>query len=228
VPKRVDHSARRREILDAVARITVRGGLSAATFREVAAEAGVSVRLVQYYFGTKADLLHAANADVAEQVGARVLARALELGGDAHPRVLVREVFDEFMPFDETRKQALLLFFAFYTAQMTEVALARSDASAVARNLAAFIARQIRRAQELGSAPVDIDADLEGALLASAMPSVASAIVVGYLSRDEANTILDYTLDRLLGQSPEPSVAERVSRGAAREGAERPRRRSRQ
>jgi AcrR family transcriptional regulator len=200
VPKRVDHAARRREILDAVARITARGGLSAATFREIAAEAGVSVRLVQYYFGTKADLLHAANADVAQQVGARVLARVREVGGDAHPRVLVEAVFDEFMPFDDTRKQALLLFFAFYTAQMTEVALARSEASAVPRDLATFIANQIRRAQELGSAPADLDADLEGALLAGAIPNVASSIVVGYLSRDEATTIVDYHLDRLLGR----------------------------
>lgn len=199
MPKRVDHSARRRQILDAVARITARGGLSAATFREVAAESGVSVRLVQYYFGTKAELLHAANADVAQQVSARVLERVHQVGGDAHPRVLVRAVFEEFMPLDETRRQALLLFFAFYTAQMTEVALARSEASAVPRDLAAFIANQIRRAQELGASSRDVDPDLEGALLVGAMPNIASSIVVGYLSRDEANTILDYTLDRLLG-----------------------------
>jgi AcrR family transcriptional regulator len=200
VPKRVDHAARRRQILDAVARITTRGGLSAATFREIAAEAGVSVRLVQYYFGAKADLLHAANADVAEQVGARVLARARSVGGDAHPRVLVREVFDEFMPFDDERKQALLLFFAFYTAQMTELALARSEASAVTRDLAQFIAGQIRRAQELGGVASDLDPDVEGALLAAALPNLASAIVVGYLGRDEAEKILDYTLDRVLGR----------------------------
>ena len=51
MPRRVDHEARRRQITDAVVRLTVKGGLPAATFREVAAEAGVSVRLVQYYFG---------------------------------------------------------------------------------------------------------------------------------------------------------------------------------
>ena len=47
MPKRVDHDVRRRQITDAVCRITVRGGVGAATFREVAAEAGVSVRLVE-------------------------------------------------------------------------------------------------------------------------------------------------------------------------------------
>ena len=57
MPKRVDPAQRRREITDAVVRITLKGGLTAATFREVAGEAGVSVRLVQYYFGTKREFL---------------------------------------------------------------------------------------------------------------------------------------------------------------------------
>ncbi len=65
MPKRVDHRERRREITDAVIRITLKGGLTAATFHEVAAEAGVSVRLVQYYFGTKDELLLATQRDVA-------------------------------------------------------------------------------------------------------------------------------------------------------------------
>ena len=41
MPKRVDHEERRREIVEAVIRITLKGGLTAATVREVAAEAGV-------------------------------------------------------------------------------------------------------------------------------------------------------------------------------------------
>ncbi len=67
MPRRVDHAARRREITDAVIRITLKGGLTAATFREVAAEAGVSVRLVQYYFGSKDELLLATQRHVAER-----------------------------------------------------------------------------------------------------------------------------------------------------------------
>ena len=57
---------RRRQITDAVCRITVKGGLTSATFREVAAEAGVSVRLVQYYFGTKDELMLSTQRHVAE------------------------------------------------------------------------------------------------------------------------------------------------------------------
>ena len=85
---------RRRQITDAVCRITVKGGLAAATFREVAAEAGVSVRLVQYYFGTKDELLLATQRHVAERATARSLAFLARRRGHAagrparHPRVV--------------------------------------------------------------------------------------------------------------------------------------------
>ncbi len=48
------------QILDAVERLLGRGGISAVTMRAVAAEAGVSLRLVQYYGSSKDDLLSAA------------------------------------------------------------------------------------------------------------------------------------------------------------------------
>jgi AcrR family transcriptional regulator len=41
-------------------RTAAKRGLHATGMREVAAEAGVSLRLVQYYFGTKEELLLAA------------------------------------------------------------------------------------------------------------------------------------------------------------------------
>ena len=48
------------QILDAVERLLGRGGISAVTMRAVAEEAGVSLRLVQYYGSSKDDLLSAA------------------------------------------------------------------------------------------------------------------------------------------------------------------------
>lgn len=59
MPKRVDHEQRRREISDAARAVILREGLAAATFGRIAKEAGCSVRLVQYYFGTKSDVLAA-------------------------------------------------------------------------------------------------------------------------------------------------------------------------
>jgi len=52
VLKRVDHEERWRQIADAPLRTAAARGLHATGMSEVAAEAGVSVRLVQCYFGT--------------------------------------------------------------------------------------------------------------------------------------------------------------------------------
>ncbi|MGH9030785.1 MAG: TetR/AcrR family transcriptional regulator [Acidimicrobiia bacterium] len=197
MPKRVDHDERRTQIIEALWRITVRGGLSAASFREVAAEAGVSVRLVQYYFGTKAELLHAANRQVAERTTARMMRRLTALGADAEPRQIVQEVVREFLPSDRQSREAMLLFFAFYTAQMTDPTLARAEARTVPRGLAGLIAGQIRRAQASGDSPADLDPEREGALLTAAIPGLASGVLVKYLAASEANAILDYALDRL-------------------------------
>ena len=50
---------RREQILSATERLLGRGGVDAVTMRAVAAEAGVSLRLVQYYGQSKDELLTA-------------------------------------------------------------------------------------------------------------------------------------------------------------------------
>ena len=57
---------------------------------QVRVEAGVSLRLVQYYFGTKEELLLASMQQLAAQFSDRVLARIQrmkEAGSPASPRV---------------------------------------------------------------------------------------------------------------------------------------------
>jgi TetR/AcrR family transcriptional regulator, transcriptional repressor of bet genes len=226
MPKRVDHDERRGQIVEALWRITVRGGLSAASFREVAAEAGVSVRLVQYYFGTKAELLHAANRQVAERATSRIMRRMAALGADAEPRQIVHAVVNEFLPTDRQSREAMLLFFAFYTAQMTDPTLARTEASSVPRGLAALIAGQIRRAQASGDAPADLDPEREGAFLTAAIPGLASGVLVNYITAGEAATILDYAVDRLFSLRPSASAAQvQKIRGARKRRLPRNRRR---
>jgi AcrR family transcriptional regulator len=196
MPKRVDHDERRRDIADALCRIAARGGIGAATFREVAAEAGVSVRLVQYYFGTKADLLHAANERVAARAGARITRRLTKLGADADPRRIVQALVREFLPTDDERREETVLFNVFYTAQMTDPALARGTARHVPQGIATVVAKQIRRAQESGDVAREVDAGTAALLLTVAVPSIASSVVVGYTSLREARRLLDAAVDR--------------------------------
>jgi AcrR family transcriptional regulator len=82
--RRLRGEASRRGIVQAAIRVLSRQGLPAVTHRAVAAEAGVSVALTTYHFGTLDDLLAAGLAEQARAGAARLahvtdLARAGEI-----------------------------------------------------------------------------------------------------------------------------------------------------
>ena len=196
MPKRVDHEVRRRQITDALARITARGGLSAATFREVASEAGVSVALVQYYFGTKADLLLATQQQLASVVGARLRHRIEATPDD--PRARVRAIFAEFVPHDDESRQAMLLFVAFYTASLTQAGLARPEAQDIPDALGAILAQALRRARLRPG----VDPDRAALVLTLLIPALGQAVLGGALTSAGALATADYELDRIFAGPP--------------------------
>jgi TetR/AcrR family transcriptional regulator, transcriptional repressor of bet genes len=194
VPGRVDYEERRRQIVEAVWRLTERGGLGAATFREVAAEAGVSVRLVQYYFGSKAALIADANARALRMMALRILDRLAALGEEASPRDVVAGVLRDFLPTDTLSRRAMVLYYAFYTAQMTDHSL--RGVGRVPEALVELIAHQIRRAAPDGVAP-GIEPEVEATLMIAVVAGLSSGVLAGYGSLDEASAALDYAVDRV-------------------------------
>jgi TetR/AcrR family transcriptional regulator, transcriptional repressor of bet genes len=194
MPKRVDHEQRRREITDAVVRITITGGLPAATFREVAAEAGVSVRLIQYYFGTKGDLLLATQQHVAKRATARLRDRVANAGDD--PRSVLRAVLTSFIPTDAGSRENMLMFVALSAAALVDPTLARPEANEVPRALHTLVAKQLRRG-ELASG---VKPDLEASAITAMVPGLAQSVLDGSATAEQAIKVIDYTLTRLLGR----------------------------
>jgi AcrR family transcriptional regulator len=127
VPKRVDHEERRRQISDALVRTAATRGLHATGMREVAAEAGVSLRLVQYYFGTKEELLLAAMQQLAAQFSDRAMARIRQSrqgDGPASPRDVIAAILAEALPADDVRRTFTLVYTAYLALSLTDPALA--------------------------------------------------------------------------------------------------------
>lgn len=183
---------RRREILDAVIRITVKGGLGSATFREVAAEAGVSVRLVQYYFGTKDELLLASQRHVAAMSVARIR-RLLERGSD-EPREVLRTIMGSFVPIDDETRDAMLMFVALFTASLLDPVLKRREAHEVPSSMRHAFADQLGRAR----LRTGVDVDQEALRLMVMVTGLAQGVLDGQLTADEAFAAIDYSLDRAL------------------------------
>ena len=200
MPKRVDHDERRSQIVDALLRLAARGGLPAVTFREVAAEADVSVRLVQYYFGSKAELLRAANAEVGARAAKRLAAAVAAMGPDPAPREVARVLVHSFLPTDDAQRRETILFYAFFAEQLTSPALRLTETGVAPHGLRHALVRQVHRAHlELGTTPPAQTED-RARFLVNALPGIAAGVVVGTLELDRARDMVDDALEWLFAE----------------------------
>jgi AcrR family transcriptional regulator len=210
VPKRVDHEERRRQIADALLRTAATRGLHATGMREVAAEAGVSLRLVQYYFGTKEELLLAAMQYLAARFGERAVARFREAsgsGGPASPRDVIAAILAEALPADDERRTFYVVYTAYLALSLTDPALAITPLVKNSSTVIDVVAAQLRAAQGVGDTPAHLDPDLEALGLIAMSAGLATSILAGQSSVEQAQAVIDYHLDRLFPAS-RPAFAE--------------------
>jgi AcrR family transcriptional regulator len=204
VPKRVDHEERRRQITDALLRTAATRGLHATGMREVAAEAGVSLRLVQYYFGTKEELLLAAMQHLAAQFSDRVLARISRLRETeipVRPRDVIAAILTEALPADDERRTFTVLSTAYLALSLTDPAMAIKPLARNSSIVSDVIAAQLRAAQAAGDMPDRLDPDLEAIGLLAMSAGLGPSVLAGHSSPDQAGAVIDYHLDRLFGAS---------------------------
>lgn len=195
MPRVVDHDERRRELVDAALRLVVRDGLEAATVRNIAREAGCSIRPVQYYFADKAALLAAAHTRVTERLGARVAASVAALGPAPQPREVALAVVRSFLPFDAESRDGMIAYYAFFAAEMTDPRVRVPGAVGAPNAIASILSTQIR--MHFGSREPPFQVDREALLLVAAIPSLASGVIAGYLRLPEAETLIEHGINRL-------------------------------
>jgi AcrR family transcriptional regulator len=204
VPKRVDHEERRRQIADALLRTAAARGLHATGMREVAAEAGVSLRLVQYYFGTKEELLLAGMQHLAARFGQQAMARIRrikETGGQASPRDVIAAILAEALPADDERRTFAVLNAAYFALALTDPALAIAPLVKNSNAVIDVVAAQLRAAQAAGGAPANLDPDAEAISLLAMSHGLGASVLGGQFSAEQAQAVIDYHLNRLLPAS---------------------------
>jgi AcrR family transcriptional regulator len=200
VPKRVDHEERRRQIADALLRTAATRGLHATGMREVAAEAGVSLRLVQYYFGTKEELLLFAMQRLAVQFGGRVqarISRLKETENPVSPRDVIAAILTEGLPADDERRTFSVLYTAYFALSLTEPTLAIAPLVKNSGVVIDVVAAQLRAAQATGDTPAHLDPDLEAFSLLAMSAGLGTSVLGGQSSVEQAQAVIDYHLDRL-------------------------------
>ncbi|GAB7045802.1 hypothetical protein JCM9534A_09280 [Catenuloplanes indicus JCM 9534] len=185
VPKKVDHRERRQLIVDALMRVAATGGLEAISLRHVAAEAGVTTGMVQHYFATKDDMMRFALNGIIERTTARIEAAMARLSQPPGPADLVRTLLTTLLPLDDERRadgKVGLAFLAYSAVEPGAADLLRDNT----RQMAGFMADQVRAAQAAGAAPAHLDADAAGAGLLAAMEGLSIYVLGGYYDGETA------------------------------------------
>ncbi|MGW8532160.1 MULTISPECIES: TetR/AcrR family transcriptional regulator [Nocardiopsidaceae] len=200
MPRQVDHDLRRRQIAQAVWRLATRGGLEHVTLRQVATEAEVSARLLQYYFGTRDRLLLGAleilNADAEQRAGQRLA----ELGEAPGMRALVRGVLWELLPLDEERRTRHLVYAAYFIPFVTDPALA-SAARDSPRALEDLVSGLLDQGRQSGEVPPEVDTEAESAFLVAGAIGLQTSVLLGQHSPEQAVELIEHRLDGVFAPS---------------------------
>ncbi|MGE7435068.1 TetR/AcrR family transcriptional regulator [Kitasatospora sp. NPDC001175] len=197
MPKLVDHEERRAHIIDALLRVAADTGLHAVTMRSVAVEAGVSVRLVQYYFDTKEQLLLAALTRLAVRMGERVRERVRATGPSTAPRDIVEAVLLEAVPTDEESRTFHLVYTEYAVLSVTDPALAGQSFLAAPNEMEDFLVGQLTAAQQAGDTDPRLDARQEAVVLLAVSAGLGLSVLLGQRTTSDAVAVLRYHLGRL-------------------------------
>lgn len=199
MPKRVDHRVRRREIAEALHRLAAASGLQAVTLRSVAAEAGMSMRLVQYYFPTKDEMLAFAWQRVVELTAERATTMLAEANAQGDPRTLLRTYLLCALPTDERSRMLYTVQMAYFAADVTRGAQ-DPDLDQPTPYLIRALSALIQRSRDDGLIAKQTDPHLEAESLAAMAGGLMSGLLVGTHRLPQATAVVDYHVQRLFGR----------------------------
>ena len=206
MPKKIDHAARRLELAEALWRLTRRDGWEAVSLRKVAAEAGVSMGMVQHYFTSKDEMLLFALDMITEDTRARIRSRIAELPQPHTPRRLVATVLAEMLP-QPARRQTEIEAASVFVRRFLLRPESAEELAASNPDLRAFLTEQIRThrasaAATGGAATEDETAERDAKGLIALLDGLMLNIANGALTSEIAFAILEAQLDHLFGCEP--------------------------
>lgn len=197
MPRTADHAQRRAQLIDGLLRVAGRAGLHAVTMRSVAAEAGVSLRLVQYYFETKAGLMHAALEELQRRSNERWAARLERLGTSTSARAQLEAFLAEALPTDAQSRTFHLMWTSYAVLAMTDPELAREPFLAGPDRLELRLTDVLRRAKAAGELRADLDPAMEAARLVTLNHGLGTSVLIGQRTAEAATAVLRHHLDEV-------------------------------
>ncbi|MDF2665693.1 MAG: transcriptional regulator [Microbacterium sp.] len=183
MPRRVDHEARRREIVLATWRLIAERGIEATTMRELARELGLANGSVTHYFPDKSAIITAAFAHVFDATTAR-FEQGRARTGDTGLAAL-RAFLLEAAPIDEERALEARIVIAFLEYAAADPALAEMFRGRMRQWQEAFAA-MVAEAQERGEVRDGLDVQaVSDAILHAVNGMQANGVLLPETARED-------------------------------------------
>ncbi|HZE39395.1 MAG TPA: TetR family transcriptional regulator C-terminal domain-containing protein [Stackebrandtia sp.] len=191
MPKIVDPTVRRTEVIEAVFRIAERDGLEHASLRNIAAEAGLAVGSVRHYFADHAEVMTFAMRELVERMSQRILRHADTIGdrdaaADRFEATL--DLLAEFLPLDDARRTEEAAWLSFVNAARTDARL-RPYAKRMHEGFRMVTTRVIAGGQETGRIAATVDVDLESERLAAVLDGLTLSAITQPDAWDNATAL---------------------------------------
>ncbi|SDK34165.1 TetR/AcrR family transcriptional regulator [Nonomuraea jiangxiensis] len=199
MPKQVDHEQRRNQISEALWRIAAERGLEAVSMREVAAAAGVSIGLVQHYFASKDELVVHATSHLRRRLDERIRRGVAAVPEPVTPPAALRALLTALLPADPESRAETLVGIAVFIRALNDPALADRYRQGRAQ-LTAAVADLLGRAAPAAGESSGEEAELAADTLLALVDGLASDLLLGHLSPERAQRILDRQLTNALGR----------------------------
>lgn len=181
MPRLIDHTQRRAEIVAAAWRVIRRVGIDGTTTRAIAAEAGCSLSVLAHFFGAKEDLLVAAQTQMYD----RIIERAFRTAGELNGLEALACALDAALPLDEERAFDAAVNVAFAAAALSDPALAaaRRRSHARIRTLLAHPIAEARAVDEIRPGLDDVEIGDEFIVL------VEGGVLLGLVDADPGDEL---------------------------------------
>lgn len=190
MPRVADHDQRRAQIARAFQRLLAAEGFAGVSFSRVAAEAGVSVGLIQHYFAGKDVLLRFAYEDAVSRMSERVRVRVRAGQADRLPvaEVLLDSLV-ELLPLDrerdvEYRVRQGLQAQALHHAGLAEVARQSGG------DILGYVTSAVENGVECGEVEPGVDAVLAARMILATVQGLADQVALSGADAFSARDVL--------------------------------------
>lgn len=178
--------------------VAAREGLHSVSLRAVAAEAGISLRSVQYYFDTKAGLMRASLVALEELSNERVRKHLDTLEPCPAARTKLEAIFLVALPTDRESRRFHLLWTSYAMLAMTDPEISEKPFVDSPNRLQERIASILEEGKSTCEFDGALDGELQAAIIVALIHGLGTAVLVGQQTADGASSSFEHFLDSLM------------------------------